>query len=51
MQALDTQKKELEAILLHHFGMNYLRPGQLEAASATLRGQDSLVILPTGGKP
>lgn len=34
---------------MHNFGMNSLRTGQLEAASATLSGQDSLVILPTGG--
>ncbi|GIL86247.1 hypothetical protein Vretimale_13751 [Volvox reticuliferus] len=31
------------------FGLTFFRPGQLEAVLATLAGQDSLIILPTGG--
>ncbi|GFR47815.1 hypothetical protein Agub_g9592, partial [Astrephomene gubernaculifera] len=35
--------------LREHFGLPGFRPGQLEAVTATLSGQDSLIILPTGG--
>ncbi|GIL53905.1 hypothetical protein Vafri_9495 [Volvox africanus] len=31
------------------FRLTFFRPGQLEAVLATLAGQDSLIILPTGG--
>ncbi|WP_203746397.1 RecQ family ATP-dependent DNA helicase [Catellatospora bangladeshensis] len=32
-----------------HFGWNRLRPAQLDAMRALLRGRDALVVLPTGG--
>jgi ATP-dependent DNA helicase RecQ len=35
--------------LLEHFGLESFRPGQREAVVAALDGQDSLVVMPTGG--
>ncbi|HWG97996.1 MAG TPA: ATP-dependent DNA helicase RecQ [Pilimelia sp.] len=32
----------------HHFGWRRLRPGQLAAMRAVLKGRDALVVLPTG---
>ena len=36
-------------LALRACGKAAFRPGQREAAEATLRGRDSLLILPTGG--
>ncbi|KAG2494946.1 hypothetical protein HYH03_006881 [Edaphochlamys debaryana] len=48
--ALPTDAQLVE-LLREHFGLSGpFRPGQLEAIRATLSGQDTLVILPTGGK-
>jgi ATP-dependent DNA helicase RecQ len=35
--------------LLHRFGLDAFRPGQREAVAAALAGNDSLVVMPTGG--
>jgi ATP-dependent DNA helicase RecQ len=35
--------------LLRRFGLDAFRPGQREAVAAALAGQDSLVVMPTGG--
>ncbi|MBO9532298.1 MAG: ATP-dependent DNA helicase RecQ [Solirubrobacteraceae bacterium] len=35
--------------LLAHIGLSGFRPGQREAVQAALDGQDSLVVMPTGG--
>jgi ATP-dependent DNA helicase RecQ len=35
--------------LLARFGLRAFRPGQREAVQAALEGQDSLVVMPTGG--
>jgi ATP-dependent DNA helicase RecQ len=35
--------------LLRRFGLDAFRPGQREAVVAALAGQDSLVVMPTGG--
>ncbi|MEX2219000.1 MAG: RecQ family ATP-dependent DNA helicase [Phycisphaerales bacterium] len=37
------------ATLKHYFGFDTLRPLQEEALRAALRGQDSLLVMPTGG--
>lgn len=37
-----------EAALQRHFGFSIFRPGQGEAIEAVLRGQDTLVVMPTG---
>jgi ATP-dependent DNA helicase RecQ len=36
-------------VILHHWGINKLRPLQEPAMKAVLAGRDSLVVLPTGG--
>lgn len=39
----------LETILKHHWGFDSYRPLQKEAITSFLKGNDTLVILPTGG--
>lgn len=40
---------ELKSILKKYWGWEHLRPGQEEAINSVISGQDTLVILPTGG--
>jgi len=40
---------DLAAVLAHTFGLTGFRPGQREAAEASLEGRDALVVLATGG--
>ncbi len=42
-------KVDLAAVLAHTFGLRAFRPGQREAAEASLAGRDALVVLATGG--
>lgn len=39
----------LQAILLQTFGLTAFRGNQIDAINATILGQDSIVVLPTGG--
>ena len=39
----------LHDALKHHFGYDTFRTGQLSVIEAMLNGQDSLVLMPTGG--
>jgi ATP-dependent DNA helicase RecQ len=41
--------RRLRRAARNHFGWRRLRPGQLDAMKAVLRGRDVLVVLPTGG--
>jgi ATP-dependent DNA helicase RecQ len=47
--AMGVSEEAALAALHEVFNLQSFRAGQLEAISATLAGQDSLVILPTGG--
>src|SRR5687768_1810259 len=47
MSASDLQP--LLDLIDHHWGYRSLKPLQAEAMAAVLEGQDSLVVLPTGG--
>jgi ATP-dependent DNA helicase RecQ len=40
---------DARAALRQHFGYPDFRPGQTEAVESVLQGQDTLVVLPTGG--
>ena len=40
---------EARAALKQHFGYEDFRPGQSQAVESVLQGQDTLVVLPTGG--
>ncbi len=40
---------DLHSVILHHWGIDKLRPLQEPAMKAVLSGRDSLVVLPTGG--
>lgn len=40
---------ELKSILKKYWGWEHFRPGQEEAINSVISGQDTLVILPTGG--
>src|SRR4051794_36640754 len=40
---------QLRPLIAQHWGYSELRPLQTEAMQAVLDGQDSLVVLPTGG--
>lgn len=48
-QGAEHSVQHLEKILAYQFGYKGFREGQLAAVQATLAGQDSLVVLPTGG--
>ena len=37
------------SLLKEYFGYNEFRPNQLEVIEHTLSGQDSVVVMPTGG--
>lgn len=39
---------DLQAVLKEHFAFDFFRPGQKESIESALKGQDTLVILPTG---
>ncbi|HPY08741.1 MAG: RecQ family ATP-dependent DNA helicase [Patescibacteria group bacterium] len=43
------KKQQLVELLKIHFGYNSFRPGQEKAIDSILRGQDTMVVLPTGG--
>jgi ATP-dependent DNA helicase RecQ len=47
--ALASTLTDLHAVIAHHWGINQLRALQEPAMKAVLAGQDSLVVLPTGG--
>ncbi len=49
MQTLPTQIPQLREIVAKHWGIRELRPLQEPAMCSVLKGQDSLVVLPTGG--
>jgi ATP-dependent DNA helicase RecQ len=40
---------DARAALRQHFGYNDFRPGQSQAVESVLQGEDTLVVLPTGG--
>jgi ATP-dependent DNA helicase RecQ len=40
---------DARAALRQHFGYDDFRPGQTQAVESVLQGQDTLVVLPTGG--
>ena len=42
------KKQQLVELLKIHFGYNSFRPGQEKAIDSILRGQDTMVVLPTG---
>ena len=46
---LSSNVKDLHSVILHHWGIDRLRPLQEPAMRAVLSGRDSLVVLPTGG--
>jgi ATP-dependent DNA helicase RecQ len=46
---LESQFAELRLAIAEHWGFNQLRPLQDAAMRAVLAGQDSLLVLPTGG--
>ena len=46
---LEAHVDELLAVLARYWGYSSFRPLQREAMSAILQGQDSIVVLPTGG--
>ncbi|MDB5100034.1 MAG: recQ [Cyanobacteria bacterium RYN_339] len=48
-QRLTAEAPELIALLMKHWGYPAFLPNQAEAVDNVLAGQDSLVILPTGG--
>ena len=41
--------EDARAALRQHFGYTDFRPGQSQAVESVLQGQDTLVVLPTGG--
>ena len=41
-------KTVLETLLLHSFGFEHFRPNQMEGIVRGLKGQDTIVLLPTG---
>ncbi|HEV7278926.1 MAG TPA: ATP-dependent DNA helicase RecQ [Pirellulaceae bacterium] len=43
-----TATKELRARLHDHFGFRTFRPGQIEAVRSAMKGNDTLVVMPTG---
>ncbi len=45
----ETQKQHLKELLKIHYGYNDFRPGQEKAIDSILTGQDTVVIMPTGG--
>src|SRR5207237_6043443 len=44
-----TSLDDARAALREHFGYPDFRPGQSQAVESVLQGQDTLVVLPTGG--
>jgi ATP-dependent DNA helicase RecQ len=44
-----TSLEDARAALHQHFGYTDFRPGQSQAVESVLQGQDTLVVLPTGG--
>jgi ATP-dependent DNA helicase RecQ len=44
-----TTLDDARATLRQHFGYTDFRPGQAQAVESVLQGQDTLVVLPTGG--
>jgi ATP-dependent DNA helicase RecQ len=46
---IDARAEELRATIARHWGFNSLRPLQDAAMRTVLAGQDSLLVLPTGG--
>lgn len=45
----NVSEQELLDALKHHFGYSSFRTGQIEIIQSLLSGQDSLVLMPTGG--
>jgi len=43
------KKEQLLELLKIHYGYDAFRPGQEQAIDNILHGQDTLVVLPTGG--
>ena len=44
-----TLKADLSNLLLKHFGFNSFRENQFEIIESLVKGNDTLVIIPTGG--
>ena len=44
-----TLKADLSSLLLKHFGFNSFRENQFEIIESLVTGNDTLVIMPTGG--
>ena len=44
-----TLKADLSNLLLKHFGFNRFRENQFEIIESLVTGNDTLVIMPTGG--
>jgi len=46
---MPTKNDLIQSTLEEYFGFNSFRPGQRESIFSLLNGQDTLVVMPTGG--